>query len=48
METKLRNLVKFRNNPAIPDAWEFYTKNREKFRGQVYVPYLDGMKKIFF
>nr|CAD2175682.1 unnamed protein product [Meloidogyne enterolobii] len=41
METKLRNLVKFRNNPAIPDAWEFYTKNREKFRGQVYVPYLD-------
>jgi len=42
METKLRNLVKFRNNPGIPDAWEFYTKNREKFRGQVYVPYLDG------
>lgn len=41
LETKLRNIIKYRNNPAIPDAWEFYTKNKEKFRGQVYVPFLD-------
>ena len=40
MEIKLENLVRLRKNADVFKAWDFYSKNKDQFRGPVFVPYL--------
>ncbi|KAL3091109.1 hypothetical protein niasHT_027869 [Heterodera trifolii] len=40
LDAKLSNVVRLTGNAGILSAWNSYRKNRDKFQGPVYVPYL--------
>ena len=39
-DRKLQGIARLTNNRGLMDAWEFYTRNQERFKSSVYVPFL--------
>ena len=40
LRKKMETLANYDRNPTLLDAWDFYTRNRDQFQFDVYVPYL--------